>query len=62
MQAAADAIADAHFESQTEMPAEKVKPTQRTAFVTRQPIERVELSRDRKLFFFWVSFVVALSF
>ena len=55
MQAAADAIADSHFGGQSSVEETKTKPPHRNTLVTRQPIERVELSRDRKLFFFWVS-------
>ena len=55
MQAAADAIADSHFDGQSSTERSKTKQEQRNLLVTRQPIERVELSRDRKLFFFWVS-------
>lgn len=54
MQAAADAIADSHFEEQSSISASK-KQHQSNTLVTRQPIERVELKRDAKLFFFWVS-------
>jgi hypothetical protein len=53
MLAAADAIADAHFEGQSSI-ATKSERDQRTALATRQPVERVELRRDKKLFFFWV--------
>ena len=53
MQATADAIADSHFDGQSSTQSQ-TKRDQRTNLVTRQPIERVELSRDRKLFFFWV--------
>lgn len=52
IQAAADAAADLHFnnETRTAGSSSQVKP----ASVLDKPIERIELSRDRKLFFFWV--------
>lgn len=53
MQAAADAIADSHFEGQSVHEGKSTKG-QRDALLTRKPIERIELSRDRKLFFFWI--------
>lgn len=55
LQAAADAAADEHFEGQTkgEHPDAGSASTA-SKVLLRKPIERVELSRDRKLFFFWV--------
>jgi len=51
IEAAADAAADLHFE-QREGKASSSNSLFRT--LGNPPIERIELSRDRKLFFFWV--------
>lgn len=52
IQAAADAAADLHFEHE-----KRAKAGRSVSAESRldRPIERIELSRDRKLFFFWVS-------
>jgi len=52
--AVADAVADSHFEGQSSALEKRPKQNHHGGLVTRQPIERVELSRDRKLFFFWI--------
>ncbi|EXJ61082.1 hypothetical protein A1O7_05235 [Cladophialophora yegresii CBS 114405] len=58
LQAAADAAADLHFEQQSQGEWSKSQSASlKTAAPVRNPIERVELSRDRKLFFFWVCFL-----
>lgn len=56
LQAAADAAADLHFERRPddEHTAASTSATPGQLGL-RRPVERVELSRDRKLFFFWVS-------
>lgn len=56
IQAAADAAADLHFERQTGPQGQEKadSSSSSTENLMRPPIERVELSRDRKLFFFWV--------
>ena len=55
VQAAADATADLHFEQQSANQKSEAGPSSPSvADPIRKPIERVELSRDRKLFFFWV--------
>jgi len=60
IQAAADAAADLHFEAQggrhrPGQSSQAVSPgPAKLATVNGRTIERVELSRDRKLFFFWV--------
>lgn len=51
IEAAADAAADLHFE-QREGKATSSNGVSRLS--ANPPIERIELSRDRKLFFFWV--------
>ncbi len=51
LRAAADAAADMHFEQQT---SDASSSTAKSVVPVRKPIERVELSRDGKLFFFWV--------
>ncbi|KIW93001.1 uncharacterized protein Z519_06850 [Cladophialophora bantiana CBS 173.52] len=55
LQAVADAAADLQFEQQAESERAGTSSTSRNgAVVVRKPIEKVELSRDRKLFFFWI--------
>ena len=54
VQAAADAAADLHFEQQSPRRISDVSSSSKSRASTNKPIERVELSRDRKLFFFWV--------
>jgi hypothetical protein len=57
LQAAADAAADLHFEQQSLGEGSKSRSSAlEVAAPGSNPIERVELSRDRKLFFFWVRF------
>lgn len=52
LEAAADAAADMHFEQRED----KAGPsTAVSRLSSNPPIQRIELSRDRKLFFFWVS-------
>jgi IPT/TIG domain/Ankyrin repeats (many copies) len=65
IQAAADAIADLHFETEYIRGSSARKPLVRPhgtgsetrKISSRRQIQRVELSRDRKLFFFWVSLI-----
>ncbi|OAP57851.1 hypothetical protein AYL99_08589 [Fonsecaea erecta] len=55
LRAVADAAADLQFEQQTASKnAEGSSTAQTAAVLRRKPIEKVELSRDRKLFFFWI--------
>jgi hypothetical protein len=65
MQAAADAAADMHFEGQSPNSSAAKSAAcvsvgssmSSTVVPVQKPIERIELSRDRKLFFFWVCFL-----
>jgi hypothetical protein len=69
VQAAADAAADLHFEAQIPQGSSlggsssralaAVPEDQRTSLQGRH-IQRVELSRDRKLFFFWIPLLAIL--
>ncbi|OQV07855.1 IPT/TIG domain-containing protein [Cladophialophora immunda] len=55
LQAVADAATDLQFEQQAiSTNAEGSSSSGNTAVLTKKPIEKVELSRDRKLFFFWI--------
>lgn len=55
VQAALDAAADLHFDNQLPAKESGASSSSTTSVVPmRKPIERVELSHDRKLFFFWV--------
>ncbi|KAK5462639.1 SPT3 Dosage dependent suppressor of Ty-induced promoter mutations-like protein [Exophiala xenobiotica] len=55
LQAAADAAADLHFGSQADGQRSEASSSADTpALPVRKAVERVELSRDRKLFFFWI--------
>ncbi|KIW39054.1 uncharacterized protein PV06_08868 [Exophiala oligosperma] len=55
LQAATDAAADLHFEGQsTSQHAEASGSALNSTIPMRKAVERVELSRDRKLFFFWI--------
>ncbi|KAJ9602002.1 SPT3 Dosage dependent suppressor of Ty-induced promoter mutations-like protein [Cladophialophora chaetospira] len=51
LRAAADAAADLHFEPRS---PEAISSSTKAAVRISPPIERIELSRDRKLFFFWM--------
>ncbi|KIW99436.1 uncharacterized protein Z518_11175 [Rhinocladiella mackenziei CBS 650.93] len=60
--AATDAAADLHFERQsTNQSSEAPSSPSIPGLSLRKPVERVELSRDRKLFFFWVCIWVLSS-
>ncbi|KIW12074.1 hypothetical protein PV08_09348 [Exophiala spinifera] len=55
LQAATDAAADLHFEGQSASHHVQASgSTLNPATPLRKPVERIELSRDRKLFFFWI--------
>ncbi|KIW79238.1 hypothetical protein Z517_05850 [Fonsecaea pedrosoi CBS 271.37] len=55
LQAVTDAAADLQFEQQTASEnAEGSTTSGNATALIRKPIEKVELSRDRKLFFFWI--------
>jgi hypothetical protein len=54
LQAAADAAADLHFEQQSAGTRSEASSSSKPVILASRPIERIELSRDRKLFFFWV--------
>ncbi|EXJ93325.1 hypothetical protein A1O1_01717 [Capronia coronata CBS 617.96] len=57
IQAAAGTTVDLHFEQRLASPGSAASEP-----VARRQIERVELSRDRKLFFFWVCDTTRFSF
>jgi hypothetical protein len=62
LQAATDATADLHFEGpSTSQTSEASSASPSSAVSLRKPVQRVELSRDRKLFFFWVCFIPPVS-
>lgn len=63
VRAAADVAADLHFERQmtTQASGSALLPPGAEP-APRKQIERIELSRDRKLFFFWVCFHLELLF
>ena len=61
LQAAADAAADLHFEQQSTSANTEASSSSKAMVQLSSPIERIELSRDRKLFFFWVCLRVELS-
>jgi hypothetical protein len=62
LQAAADAAADQHFEQQPSHEGSQTSFLPNKVVVpNRRPIERVELSHDRKLFFFWVCLALSIS-
>jgi hypothetical protein len=53
-QAAADAIADQHFEAQSSSQVHSRTEEYSEDMLVRRDIKRIELSKDRKLFFIWV--------
>jgi hypothetical protein len=61
-QAAADTIADRHFESQpsSSRPRQSDQESDIGDILVRRDIKRIEFSKDRKLFFIWVSILVLL--
>ncbi|RMD43217.1 hypothetical protein DV735_g1972, partial [Chaetothyriales sp. CBS 134920] len=67
MQAVVDLVADQHFEAQsadTSRPLDAVESDGelKGAPLTRRTTQRVELSQDRKLFFFWIPILLILLF
>ncbi|KIV92604.1 hypothetical protein PV10_03878 [Exophiala mesophila] len=58
VQAAADAAADLHFDNERHIAGSSSHV--KAASALDNPIERIELSRDRKLFFFWIPLLAIL--